>query len=80
MVRLKAQTFYCALNDIPYHVAITMKDFDLPLGFGMALAQNELAMAKFESMSEAEKQTLIQKTHSVTSKKEMRALVDSLLK
>ena len=51
---------------------------DLPMGFSMALAQNEAAMKQFESLSEAEKQAVIQRTHSVTSKQEMRRLVASL--
>jgi uncharacterized protein YdeI (YjbR/CyaY-like superfamily) len=53
-------------------------NMELPLGFGMALAQNELAMQRFEALSEAEKQSVIQRTHSVTSKREMQQLVDSL--
>ena len=52
-------------------------DPDLPMGFSMALAQNEAAMKQFESLSEAEKQAVIQRTHSVTSKQEMRRLVAS---
>lgn len=55
-----------------------MESNALPLGFGMALAQNEAAMKKFESMSEAEKQSLIQRTHQVDSKSEMRRLVSEL--
>jgi uncharacterized protein YdeI (YjbR/CyaY-like superfamily) len=51
---------------------------ELPMGFGMALAQNELAMQRFEALSEAEKQSVIQRTHSVTSKREMRQLAASL--
>lgn len=50
----------------------------LPLGFGMALAQNEAAMKRFESMTEAEKQALIQRTHQVRSKREMQQLVNQL--
>lgn len=53
-------------------------DLELPLGFGMALAQNEAAMARFESLSDVEKQAVIQRTHSVRSKREMRQLVSSL--
>ena len=30
-----------------------MKQLDLPLGFGMTLAQNENAMKNFEAMTEA---------------------------
>lgn len=40
-------------------------DMDLPMGFGMALAQNEAAMKQFESLSAAQKQAVIQRTHSV---------------
>ena len=50
----------------------------LPLGFGMALAQNEAAMKSFESLSEIEKEAIVQRTHQVNSKREMRALVASL--
>lgn len=55
-----------------------MSEMELPLGFGMALAQNEHAMTNFEALSEAQKQALVQKTHKVKSKQEMRALVNSL--
>lgn len=51
---------------------------ELPLGFGMALAQNETAMRHFEALTEAEKLAVIRRTHSVSSKQEMRQLVDSL--
>ena len=50
----------------------------LPLGFGMALAQNEAAMKSFESLSEVEKKAIVQRTHQVNSKREMRSLVVSL--
>ncbi|MGM9594180.1 MAG: hypothetical protein ACI3U8_07480 [Candidatus Onthomonas sp.] len=55
-----------------------MSKIELPLGFGMALAQNEAAMQKFEGMTEAEKQAFLQRTHSVRSKAEMQQLVASL--
>ncbi len=53
---------------------------ELPLGLGMALAQNEQAMAKFESLSDQEKEAVVQRTHSVTSKQEMNELVNSLIR
>lgn len=53
-------------------------NMELPLGFGMALAQNEAAMKRFEALSEDEKQAVIQRTHSVNSKQEMRQLVAEL--
>lgn len=51
---------------------------ELPLGFGMALAQNEAAMHQFERLSETEKQALLQQAHDVRSKAEMRQLVSGL--
>ena len=56
-----------------------MSNIELPLGFGMALAQNESAMKKFESMTDAEKQSVLQQTHSVKSKREMQQLVNDLI-
>lgn len=55
-----------------------MSNFDLPLGLGMALAQNEKAMQRFEAMSDADKRAFVNKTHSINSKTEMRSLVNSL--
>lgn len=51
---------------------------DLPLGFGMALLQNNEAAMYFDSLPEANRQNLIKKTHDINSKKEMQAFVDSL--
>lgn len=56
-----------------------MNNFELPLGLGMALAQNEQAMQKFENMNDSEKRAFVEKTHSVSSKSEMRSLVNSLI-
>lgn len=55
-----------------------MSKIELPLGFGMALAQDEAAMKRFESLTDAEKQAILKRTHSVHSKQEMRQLVSSL--
>ncbi len=52
---------------------------DLPLGFGMALAQNEAAMHQFERLNETEKQAVLHQVHNVRSKEEMRRLVSGLL-
>ena len=48
---------------------------ELPIGFAMALAMNEPAMKKFESLSPAEKESIVQQTHSVKSRHEMQKLV-----
>lgn len=55
-----------------------MSKIELPMGFGMALAQNEAAMQKFESLTEAQKQAVINATHNVNSKREMQKLVRNL--
>ena len=55
-----------------------MKDIELPLGFGMALAQNEAALKKFASLTEAEKKSVLQQAHHVNSKREMQQFVSGI--
>ena len=50
----------------------------LPVGFGNMLIQNKTAMRKFEALTEPERESLIQRTRSARSKKEMRQLVAEL--
>ncbi len=50
----------------------------IPLGFGMALAQNSDAMNYFASLDEQRKQEVIDNCHGVRSKSEMRQYVSSL--
>ena len=52
---------------------------ELPIGFAMALAMNELAMKKFESLSPAEKESIVQQTHSVKSRNEMQKQISGPL-
>lgn len=51
---------------------------ELPQGFGMALVQNERAMAEFEAMTEYEKNAVLQWAQTINSKEEMRRLVDNI--
>lgn len=51
---------------------------DLPLGLGMALAQNTKAMEYFTSQSEEAQKAIIAHTHQINSKKEMHQYVQSL--
>lgn len=51
---------------------------DLPLGLGMALAQNQDAMERFARLSEAEKQAVVAGAHAVRSKSEMQSYVARL--
>ena len=55
-----------------------MGDGTLPLGFGMALVQNETALRKYEALTEAEKKALMDQIHGIQSKAEMRRLVTEL--
>lgn len=50
----------------------------LPLGFGMALAQNPGAMEKFAALSEGEKQSILDGTHAIQSKEEMQQYVNRI--
>ena len=51
---------------------------ELPVGFAMALAMNEPAMKKFESLSPAEKESIVQQTYSVKSRNERQKIVMSI--
>ena len=52
---------------------------DLPLGLGMALAQNTQALNAFAAMPQDQQQRVIQHTHTIRSKQEMQAYVNSLV-
>lgn len=47
---------------------------EIPMGLGMALAQNVSAMERFAAMSEQEQQQIVSLTHSIESKSGMRVL------
>ncbi len=51
----------------------------VPLGFGMALAQNPDAMDVFSGLTHAQRQQVLQKSSRIRSKDEMRSYVDSLV-
>ena len=55
-----------------------MDFYKVPIGFGLALSANTAAMNRYAQLSESEKQTILNKAHSVHSEKEMYALVASL--
>lgn len=55
-----------------------MTKLELPMGFGTALVQNEQAMKNFEALTEEEKRSVIEKTHRIRSKSEMRSFVNDL--
>ena len=51
---------------------------DLPLGFGMALAQQPDAMKKFSNMTEDEQNRILSEIHNINSKQEMQSFVSRL--
>ena len=57
-----------------------MNGNDLPLGFGMALAQNYDAMAFFTSLSQEQQQQVLNQTHSMSSKADMQSFIEQLAK
>ena len=55
-----------------------MDFYKVPIGIGMALAMNQLAMNAYAAMTEPQKQAIINKAHNVRSEREMHDLVNSL--
>lgn len=53
---------------------------EIPIGLGMALAENTDAMAYFTSLSRDERSRVIERTHSFKSKREMQEYVNSFFK
>ncbi len=55
-----------------------MDFYNVPIGFGLALAMNRSAMNAYAAMTEEQKQIIVNKAHNVRSKQEMHNLVASL--
>ena len=55
-----------------------MDYYQVPTGFGMALARNPQALNAYSAMTEQERQEVLNRAHNVRSEKEMRDLVASL--
>ncbi len=55
-----------------------MDFYKVPIGFGMALAQNQAAMLRYAQLDEQEKQSILNQAHNVRSEKEMYTLVANL--
>ena len=51
----------------------------MPIGFSMALAQNEAALSRFGTMTESEKQAILSKAHGARSERDMEQIVASLV-
>ncbi len=55
-----------------------MNKGEIPIGFGMTLAQNPKAMEKFAKMSEKEQENILSQIHNINSKEEMQKFVSHL--
>ena len=55
-----------------------MNFYNIPIGFGMALAQNTAAMNHYAHLTETEKQDILDRAHNIRSEREMHSLVASL--
>lgn len=52
-----------------------MNFYKVPIGFGMALAMDEQAMAAYSAMSNQQKQAVLDKAHNARSEAEMHRIV-----
>ena len=56
-----------------------LNDDAVPIGFGMALAQNVNAMKEFSGLTEAEKEEILNQARDAKSREDMESLVNRLL-
>ncbi|NCC15590.1 MAG: hypothetical protein EOM28_04475 [Clostridia bacterium] len=57
-----------------------LNDKEIPIGLGMALAQNMDAMQAFASMDERNRSHVIERSHHAQSKNDMQSIVNDLLR
>ncbi len=57
-----------------------LNDKEIPIGLGMALAQNLDAMKVFSSLDEVSRNHIISRSHHAQSKEDMNEIVSDLLK
>ncbi len=55
-----------------------MDFYKVPVGFGMALAMNPVAMNVYSAMTEEQRQAVLDRAHNAQSEKEMHQIVDGL--
>lgn len=51
---------------------------EVPIGFGMALAQNEKAVNAYAMMTREQKNAILAKAHAARSEQEMQRIVSSI--
>ena len=52
---------------------------DLPIGFAMALAENELALRRFAGLKDDTRQQIITRARQARSREEIQSIVSSLI-
>ena len=55
-----------------------MDYYNIPIGFGMALAMNPVAFNAYSAMTEKQKRAVIEKAHSARSEQEIHEIVNSI--
>ncbi len=55
-----------------------MDFYNIPIGFGLALASNTAAMNRYAHLTEEKRKKILNQAHNVRSEEEMYALVASL--
>ena len=55
-----------------------MDYYNIPIGFGMALAMNPPAFNAYSAMTEEQKRAVIDKAHHARSEQEMHEIVNSI--
>jgi uncharacterized protein YdeI (YjbR/CyaY-like superfamily) len=57
-----------------------MDYYQVPIGFGMALARNPKALNAYSAMTEDQKQAIISQAHNARSEQEMSRIVNGIAK
>ena len=57
-----------------------MDFYQVPIGFGMALARNPRALNAYSAMTEDQKQAILTRAHNARSEQEMSRIVNGIAK
>ena len=57
-----------------------MDYYQVPTGFGMALARNPQALNAYSAMTEEQKQAILSQAHNARSEQEMNRIVNGLVR
>lgn len=57
-----------------------MDYYQVPIGFGMALARNPKALNAYSAMTEDQKQAILTQAHNARSEQEMSRIVNGIAK